>query len=45
MDRTTHTNIYSGMSRLIRLIMWLGRCTVDTVKLQWGIERLAMSTG
>ena len=22
--------------------MWLARCTVGTVKLQWGIKRLAM---
>ena len=32
------------MSRLIRLIMWLGRWTVDTLKLQWGIKTLAVST-
>jgi len=32
------------MSKLITLIMWLGRWTVDMLKLQWGIKRLLMST-
>ena len=30
-NRTPHTKVNSGMSRLIRLFMWLGRWTVDVV--------------